>query len=68
MNRILPSTPTPAQSGNGSNGILETSSISGASPSDCFVSNPGHLLGESYPSEVMESVYSAAPADWAKYI
>ena len=37
----------------------------GASPSDGFVSYPGHLLGESYTSAEMQSVYSTAPVDWA---
>ena len=36
----------------------QSSSITGASPSDCLVSYPGHLLGESYPSVDMQSVYS----------
>ena len=35
-------------------------------PSNCLVSYPGHLLGESYPSAEMQSVYSAVPADWAR--
>ena len=45
--------------------IPQHSNITGASPSDCFMSYPGHLLGESYPSAVMQLVYSAASADWA---
>ena len=54
---------TSGQSGPGSNGnkgvlcIPQSSNITGASPSDCLVSYPGHVLGE--------SVYSAALADWA---
>ena len=38
------------------------------SPSDCLVSYPEHSLGDSYPSAEMQSVYSAAPADWANGI
>ena len=57
------------QSGPGSNGnkgvlrILQNSSITGASKSDCLVSYPGHLLRGSYPSVGTWSAYSAAPAD-----
>ena len=43
--------------------IPQSSSIIGASPSDCLVSYLGHSLGKSYPSAEMPSVYSAAPAD-----
>ena len=62
---------TPGQSGPGSNGnkgvlcIPQSTSITGVSPSDCLMSYPGHSLEELYPSAEMESVYSAAPADWA---
>ena len=35
------------------------------SPSYCLVSYSGHSLGESYPSEEMQLVYSTASADWA---
>ena len=52
----------------GNKGVLcisQSSSITGASSSDCLVSYPGHLLGESYPSAEMQLVYSATPADWA---
>ena len=61
-----------SQSGSGSDSnegvlhILQNSSITEALPSDCLVSYPKHLLEESYPSAVMQSVYSAAPADSAK--
>ena len=64
---------TPGQSKPGSDGnkevlcILQSSSITGASPSDCLVSYPGHSLRESYPS-AGNSVYSAAPADLATKI
>ncbi len=37
-----------------------------APPSDCLMSNPGHSLWGGYPSTEMQSVYSTAPADWAK--
>ena len=39
--------------------------IAKASRLDCLVSYPGHSLRECYPSAEMQSVYSAAPADWA---
>ena len=45
--------------------ISQRSSITKASPSDCLVSYPGHRLAESYPSAETQSVYSAAPPDWA---
>ena len=64
---------TPGRSGPGSDGnegvlrILQSSSLAGTSPSDCLVSYPGHLLGGgSYPSAEKQSVYSTAPADWAR--
>ena len=62
---------TLGQSGPGSNGnegvlrFPQSSSIAGTSPSDCLVSYPGHSLG-SYPSAEVQSVYSTAPADWAR--
>ena len=37
-----------------------------APASDCLVSYSGHSLGESYPCAEKQSVYSTAPADWAK--
>ena len=43
--------------------IFQSSSITGASPSDCLMSYSGHLLGESYPSADVQSVYSIAPAN-----
>ena len=65
---------TPSQSGPRSDGnegvlrILQSSGITGTSPSDCFVSYQGHSLsGEFYPSEEMQSVYSTAQTsqlDW----
>ena len=65
----LSSTTTPGQSepGRDSNEevlcIPQSSSITGNSPSDFFVSYPGHSLGRSYPSAEMQ--YSTAPANWA---
>ena len=63
---------SPGQSGPGSNGneevirIPQSPSITGTSPSDSFVSYPGHSMrGGSYPSEEVQSVYSTALADWA---
>ena len=45
--------------------IPQSSSITDASPSDCFVSYPGHSSVEFYPSAEMQSVYSGAPANCA---
>ena len=61
---------TPGQNGLGSNGnkgvfcVPQTTSITGASPSNFFVSYPRHSLVESYTSTEMQSVYSAVPVDW----
>ena len=50
MNRTLSGTTTPGRSGSGSNGnkgifrIPQNSSITGASPSNCFVPYPGYWL------------------------
>ncbi len=70
--RTLSDATTPGQGGRGSDcneGVLrisQSSSITGASPSDRLVSYPGHSLGESYPTAEKQSVYSTAQADWAK--
>ena len=54
IDKTLSSATTRGLSGPGSDGnkgvlhIPQSSSITGASPSDCLVSYPGHLLGESY--------------------
>ena len=66
----ISSTTTLGQSGpagNGNKGVLHIpqSSITGTSPSDYLVPYPGHTLGEFYPSAEMQSMYSAAPANWA---
>ena len=71
IDRTLSGATNPGQSGPRSDGtemvlcILKSSSITGSSPLDCLVSYPGHLLGESYPSAEMQSVYSTSRADWA---
>ena len=70
INRTLSSATTPDQSVPGNDGnervlhILHSSSITRASPSDCLASYQGHLLGGSYSSAEMQSVYSTVPADW----
>ena len=52
IDRILSGATTPGKSGPGSDDnegilrILQSSSITGTSASDCLVSYPGHLLGE----------------------
>ena len=46
--------------------IIQSSSITGSSPSHCSVPYQAHALGEAYPSVEMQSVYSVAPADGAK--
>ena len=59
---------TPGQSEPGSDGneevlcIPQSSSITGTSP----MSSPGHSLGGSYSSADVQSVYSTAPANWAR--
>ena len=77
INRTLSSPTTPGQSGPGSDGnegvlrIIQSSSTTVASPSDCLMLHPGHLFvcvqgGGSYLSAEMQSVYSTAlPANWA---
>ena len=46
----------------------KNSNITETSPSDCLVSYTGHSLGgeQSYPSAEVQSVYSTAPANWAR--
>ena len=57
----------PGQSGPGSKGnkgvprIPQSSSITGTSPSDCWVKYPGNSLGWRYPAAKMQSMYSTAP-------
>ena len=70
IDRTLSGATTAGQSGPRSDSnkevlcILQTSSITGASPSDCLVSYRGHSLSEwSYPSAEKKSVYITAPAE-----
>ena len=69
IDRTVSSATNPNQSERGSDGnewalrTPQSSSITGASPSDCFVSYPEHSLGGSNPSAEMQSVYNAASAD-----
>ena len=59
---------TPIYSGSGSDGnervlcILQSSSITEASPSEFLALYSGHSLEDFYPTAEMQSVYSAAPA------
>ena len=70
MVRTLSGATTPSQCGPGRYGnkgvfhIPQSSSITGASPSDCLVSYQRHSLGESYPSAETQLVYPADPDDW----
>ena len=72
IDRTLSGGTSLGQSGPGSDrnkGVIyipERSSITGASPSNCLVSYPGHLLRESYSSAKKQLVYSATSADWAR--
>ena len=72
MDRTLPGAATTGKKGPGGDGhedvhrIPQILIITEASSSDCLVSYTGLSLGESYPSAQMQSVYSAAPIDWAK--
>ena len=60
---------TPGQSeprSNGNVGILcisQSSSITGASLSDCLVSYLNYLLGKCYPSTEIQSEYYTAPVE-----
>ena len=45
--------------------IPQSTSITGASPSDPLVSYPGHSLLGSYPSAEIQLVYFTASDDWA---
>ena len=72
IDRTLSCANTLGQSGPGSDankGVLhipQSFSITGTTLSDCLVSYPRHSLGESYPSAEKQSVYSTAPANWAR--
>ena len=55
----------------GNKGVLripQSSSITGAAPSDCLVSYLGHSLRETYPSAELQSVHFTAPVDWARLV
>ena len=71
IERTLSDATTPSKSGSRSDGneevlhILQSYSITEASPSDCLVSYPGHSLEEPYPSAEMRSVCSIVAAGWA---
>ena len=62
-------TPEQSRPGNDDNEgelrIPQSSSITGTSPLDCFVSFPEYPLWESYRFAEKQLVYSATPADWA---
>ena len=72
IDRTLSGATTPSQSrpvSDVNKGVLhipQSSSITGASPSDCLVSYLGHSLGKSYSSAEKQLVHSMAPAEWAK--
>ena len=72
IDRALSGATTPGQSRLGRVGnegllsILQRSSITGTSPLDFLVSDPGHSLVVSFPSAEVQSVYSTALADWTK--
>ena len=72
IDRTLSGVTTLGQSEPGSDGnegmlhIPQNSSITETSPWDCLASYPGHSLEGSYPSAEVQSVYSTAPANWAK--
>ena len=67
--RLGATIPGQGRSGNDSNeGVLhipQSSSITGASPSDCLISYPRHTFGDSYSSAEMQSGYPVASADCA---
>ena len=45
--------------------IPRSYSVTGTSPSDCLLSNPGESSWGSYPSAENHLVYNTAPLDWA---
>ena len=73
IDRTLSGVTSSDQSGpasDGNEGILripQSFSITEISPLDCLVSYRGHSLGDSCSSAEMQSVYSAAPAEWASF-
>ena len=72
IDRNLSLATTQGQSGprcDGNEGALRiphSSSIIYTSPSDCLVLYRGHSFGRCYVSAKIQSVYSTAPADWAR--
>ena len=71
MNRSGAITPSQSEPGSdGNEGVLQipqSSSITGTSPSDCFVLYPAHsLAGRS--SREKQSVHSTATADWVRFL
>ena len=72
IDRALSGTTIPGQSGPGINGnegvlcILQSSSITGTSLSDCLVSYQDIQWGGSYHSAEVQSVHSTAQTDWVK--
>ena len=72
IDRIISVASIPDQTGPGSNDnerVLRILQISktGVSPSDCLISLSGHCLGKSHHSAEIQSVYSEAPADKARF-
>ena len=71
IDQTLSGATTSGQSGPGSDSnegvfrIPQSSNITGASPSNCLTSYPGHLFGEFYLPAEVQSVYFTATADWA---
>ena len=69
IDRTLSGITTTGHSGPGSDGnkgilcVPQSSSITGASPSNCLVPYLGHSFGESYSFAEIQSMYSAAPID-----
>ena len=76
IDMILSGATTPSQSKPGSDGdegvlrILQSSSITGTSSSDCLVSYSGHSWVGGYLSAEMQSLYSTAipPPSWLSCI
>ena len=71
IDKTLSGATTPSQSGPGNDDnkgvlrILQSSSITEASSSDCLVSYPRYSLGKSFSSAEKQWVYSTALTDWA---
>ena len=67
INWPLSSAPSPDESEPGNENVfhIPQSTRTGALPSDCLVSYPGHSLMDFYPSSEMKLIYSIAPVDSA---